>query len=390
MAGKGTPELPSEWIDTPAALEGLCRHLAQQPWFALDTEFLREKTYYPRLCLVQVGTPERLACIDPLALDDLAPLRPVLEDRGIVKVVHAAHQDLEIFYHLFGRAPAPVFDTQIAAPLLGLRDQAGYGALVQHFLGIKLQKGHARTDWCRRPLSAAQVRYAADDVRYLARVYPLLRGELERRGRLDWLAPDFEALVQAARFDQDPQEAWRRIKGAGRLRGRARAALQALAAWREHQARRLDRPRRWILSDEVLLAIARLRPDSLETLASVRGLPPRTLREQGQALLDALAGADRAGPEAPPSRVPQPPLTPQQEALVDILTGVLRLLADAESVHPSVLAVRRDLEQAVRGDRSGPLFQGWRYRLAGQALEEVLAGERCLRLAGGSVQWVDC
>ena len=244
------------FIDDQRGLATVCATLSQAPWFAIDTEFLREKTYYPKLCLVQVATPDMVACIDPLVLDDITPLLDVIFDQQITKVMHAARQDMEIFYHLRGTVPAPVFDTQIAALLLGLPDQVGYGGLVQELLGVKLHKLHSRTDWSQRPLDGEQLHYAADDVIYLAQAYQLMQEKLWESDRLDWLAGDFQALSDPALYAAHPETAWLRVKGANKLSGAALAALQALAAWREDKAQTLDRPRDWVLRDDVLLDLS--------------------------------------------------------------------------------------------------------------------------------------
>ena len=198
------PTTPILYVDSPAALGDLCNRLAGAEWIAVDTEFLREKTYYPQLCLLQVGTPAVTACVDPLALTDLGPLLDLLYDPAIAKVFHACHQDLEIFYNLRGSVPGPVFDTQIAAPLLGHPEQMGYAGLVEALLGVTLEKAHARADWTRRPLPESQLRYAADDVIYLAQLYPVLRAELAKHGRLQWLADDFAALGDPERYASHP------------------------------------------------------------------------------------------------------------------------------------------------------------------------------------------
>jgi ribonuclease D len=229
------------YIDTSAALTVVCAQLRGNPWLILDTEFLREKTYYPKLCLLQVATPDLIACIDPLALEDLTPLLDVIYDEGIMKVLHAARQDMEIFFHLRNALPAPVFDTQIAALLLGYPDQIGYGNLVKETLGIELDKLHSRTDWSRRPLSDEQIRYAAEDVFYLAQVYRHLVEKLTGLGRLDWLSEDFARLTQVELYSNDPEQAWLKVRGSNRLRGPSLAVLQALAQWRETVAR--DRTR---------------------------------------------------------------------------------------------------------------------------------------------------
>ncbi len=257
-----TPDI--RYIDTSAALRELCGQLRGNPWLTLDTEFLREKTYYPRLCLLQVATPELVACIDPLALEDLSPLLDVIYDDSITKVMHAARQDMEIFFHLRHTLPSPVFDTQIAALLLGYPDQIGYGNLVKETLGIELEKLHTRTDWSRRPLSDEQIRYAADDVFHLAQVYRHLVGKLTELGRLDWLSDDFARLTQVDLYRNDPAQAWLKVRGGNRLRGAGLAVLQALAQWRETLARDQDRPRGWLLRDDELVEIARHLPGTLD------------------------------------------------------------------------------------------------------------------------------
>ncbi|MDE2089680.1 MAG: ribonuclease D, partial [Gammaproteobacteria bacterium] len=290
------------YIDTPQRLAALCRRLEGRPWLALDTEFLRDKSYRPRLCLLQVAVEDAIACVDPLALDDLTPLLDLLYDPSIVKVLHSAYQDLEIFYYLRGAPPRPVFDTQIAALLAGHGDQIGYASLVQALLGVKLDKAHTRTDWSRRPLHPEQLQYAADDVRYLGPLYLRLRDELEHRGRLAWLQEDFTALTDPATYANPPETAWRRIRGAERLTDAQFAVLAALAAWREQTAQRNDRPRQWILSDDCLLELARHRPASLEKLAGIRDLKPGALDKYGADLLELIRAARHAPAAARPER----------------------------------------------------------------------------------------
>jgi ribonuclease D len=377
-------DTPPEVVDTPAALAGLCAALEAQSWVALDTEFLRERTYHPRLCLLQVATPERVALVDPLALPSLEPLLEVLYRPELRKVLHAAAQDLEVLARLRDTLPPNLFDTQLAAPLLGYREQIGYGELVEAMLGVQLGKGHARTDWSRRPLDPEQIAYAADDVRYLARLYPVLHDALERRGRLAWLAPDLAALEDVTRFRQDPEDAWRRLRGASRLRPRQRGVLQALAAWRERTAQAQDRPRGWILKDDVLLDLARTMPRDLAGLGRLRGLPPATVRHHGDALLAAIA----AGREAPAPSLPESPgrdLEPAAQVLVDLLGVVARHRALAEDLDPGMLAPRRHLERLVAGDPQSPMLQGWRREVVGTELQAVLRGERQVAVRDGAL-----
>lgn len=281
-------------VDQPA-LDEFCAGLRGASWLALDTEFIREQTYYPQLCLVQIASPDQIACIDPLALPSLEPLLAVLYDPTVTKVLHAAYQDLEIFYCLRGAVPAPVFDTQQAAAALGYGDQIGYAHLAQRMLGVALEKTHTRVDWRRRPLAAAWLAYAANDVRYLREIYLRQWAMLTERGWPEALAENFAALADPARYQPQPQEIWRRIRDHRRLRGPQQAVLQALAAWREEQAMHHDRPRRWILHDGLLLDMARRMPGDLDSLAQIRGLPPATLRRHGDTLLALIAAARAAG-----------------------------------------------------------------------------------------------
>ncbi len=375
-----------EYIDQAATLERFCADLAGTSWLALDTEFIREKTYRPQLCLLQVAAGDRIACIDPLALADLGPLMELLYDPARVKVLHAARQDLEIFHLLEERLPEPVFDTQLAATLLGCGDQVGYASLVKTFLDVTLDKDQVRTDWSQRPLSPEQLRYAADDVRYLARLYPLIEARLESLGRGQWLAEDFAALSDPAAYQVRPAEAWRRVSGAHKLRGAQLAVLQTLAEWREKRAQEQNRPRKWVLADQPMLDLARLMPDSPQRLARIRGLEPATVNRVGAELLARIGAARRRPSEEWPSLAPRIRLTPDQEALIDALAAILRLQAAAQGVSAAALANRRELERLVGGDNAVPVLHGWRRAVAGEALQDFLQGRRVLAVEDGRAQ----
>ena len=363
------------FVDQPAALKAACDELRRHVWLALDTEFIREKTFYPKLCLIQVATPElQVFCIDPLALD-IGPLLEVLYDPGITKVLHAARQDMEIFHQLRGSLPGPVFDTQLAAPLLGYPEQTGYANLVRERLGEELPKGHSRTDWAQRPLSAEQLRYAADDVYHLARLYPPLREELGQKQRLEWLDPDFEVLLSPDTYIVHPELAWQRIKEASRLKGASLAILQELAAWREQRAQREDKPRKWILPDDALATLARIKPGRRAELERVRGLNPGLIRQQGDELIERIQAARERKPQPLPAFTRLPALSPAEEAALDLLQGVLRLIAETNGLNPAVLGGRKELEKLLRGREDCALLQGWRRRLAGDTLQAVLAGD---------------
>lgn len=370
-------------IATPERLSVVCRGLRRHDWLALDTEFIRESTYFPRLCLIQVATPDEVWCIDPLALPDLQPLLDVLYDPRIVKVFHAARQDLEIFYHLRGELPRPVFDTQLAALLLGHPDQVGYAALVSEVLGVTLDKAHSRTDWAKRPLPPAQLHYAADDVRYLAALYPRLRDDLVARGRLNWLDDDFARLTDPATYRTDAADAWQRVRGADRLRPKALAILQALAAWRETTAINEDRPRGWVLHDEVMIDLARLAPDTMTALESLRGLRRDAAQRYGAAVLAIIRDA-RTRAATPPAASTR--LSPDQQALADVLMAIVRLRGTQESLNPATLASRKDIEHLVAGERDSRVLQGWRKGLVGDDLMAFLDGERRLVCGDGGLQ----
>ena len=370
------------YIDTRDALESLCADLAPARHLAMDTEFLREKTYYPKLCLLQLCGNGVAACVDVLQVEDLAPLLALLAEPSRVKVWHSARQDLEIFLNDWDLLPQPVFDTQLAASVLGLGDQVGYARLVQDVLGVALPKDQSRSDWCRRPLEPIQLEYAFDDVVHLEALYRVLSARLGELGREQWLQEDFAALVDPATYRTDPEDAWQRIRGRQQLKGARLAVLRRLAAWREERAVAVDRPRRWILKDEVLADIARRSPETVAALTRIRGLDDRTIARDGKDLLECVERGRAEPPDRwPRERIP-PRLTPEQEVAVDALAAVLRLTADTNSITPAALATRSDLARLVTGADS-PLDHGWRRALAGEILRDVLAGRSVLRIRDG-------
>lgn len=384
------------YIDTATALENFCadlrRQMTAQPWLALDTEFMREKTYHPQLCLLQVGTLDSIACVDPLRLDSLDPLLDIIYDPRITKVFHAAHQDLEIFYLLRKSVPMPIFDTQLAAPLLGYPNQAGYAVLVQHILGVSLAKGHARTDWSQRPLSEAQLSYAADDVRYLGQIYVSLRQQLIDEGRLEWLDNDFARLGDPQRYACDPAAAWKRIRAGKRLRGRPLAILKKLAAWREKTAYKKDIPRNWLLRDDLLCDLAKLAPTASADLKQLRGVSDkqrRLLENEVLPLIQAAAQQPASGDETAAARDLRP--SPEQDAVIEALLAVVHIQALQNDMHPATLASRKDIERWVLDpQQNNELMNGWRREMIGKPLQAMLDGRLALRIEGDHVQLLDC
>ena len=380
------PEQPV-YIDSFQALHAFCLDIRGVEWVALDTEFLRERTYYPKFCLLQVATADRVACIDPLVIEDLSPLDPILDDPRLIKIFHAARQDLEILYRIRRKLPQPIFDTQLAAPYLGLPEQLGYAALASELLGVKLEKSHTRTDWSLRPLSAAQLRYATDDVTYLARLYPLLLARLVALDRRAWVDEDMATLSKPELYDPAPEDAWVRIGGGSQLNEDQTAVLRSLAAWRERLAREQDCPRNWIIKDEILLELARQRPKNAEGIRLVRGVDDRIAKRFGAELLNCLLEAAEQTPRITP-QLKSKMLTDSaaQDALLDIFSALLRLKADEHSLNPATIASRKELREFIADPESSPLLRGWRSDVAGRDLLAMLTGEKTLKVVGGVLQ----
>lgn len=381
-----TPAQKEEYIDTPEALESFCEYLTSVDTLALDTEFAREKTYYSKLCLIQIATEDRVACIDPLRLDNIDPLLAIIFDPTKLKLLHAARQDLEIFYNLRGSLPAPIFDTQIAATVLGYGDQTGYGNLVSDILKIQLDKAHTRTDWTLRPLQADQIRYAADDVRYLLQLYPEIKNKLNKLGRLDWIEDDFSALCESTLYENPPEQAWQRVSGRQKLKGIQLALLQHLAAWRERRAQQQDRPRRWVLNDDVLITLSRQAPTNIEKMAIIRGLPAGLLQKIGNELLQIIATTKTLPKEEWPTLTQGTRPTAEQDLLADAMMTLLRLRAMQNNISPTALATRKDIERIAMGQRDVPLLHGWRSGIAGEAIMQLMRGEVKLEVKDGALQ----
>jgi ribonuclease D len=374
-----------QFIDTPEKLDQLCHKIGQEPWVTLDTEFLREKTYYPKFCLLQIATLEWVACVDPITLTSLEPLFEVLYRQDIVKVLHSCQQDLEIFYQLTGKIPEPIFDTQLAAPVLGFQENPGYAMLVSNLLNVNLDKAHTRTDWSIRPLTEEQLQYAADDVIYLGKIYQIMLKKLSDLGRSDWLKDDFSRLKNPDLFDLPPENAWLKIRGKNKLTGRQLSVLQALSAWREQTAKQENKPRGWLIRDELLLDIAKLQPLSMTELFKVRNINGRTAKQYGKHLCQLIKEAR----EQPPIKLHEngkpSKKSSQQEAILDLLSAIVRIRSDQNSLNPSILATRKDLEMLLFEDSQCPLLQGWRYEMAGKELRQVLQGEIILKVQEGKL-----
>lgn len=362
-----------QYIDTHEALASFCERLRNKPYIAIDTEFLRERTYRPHLCLVQIKSEECLACIDTPAIDDLSPLIDILFTPTITKVLHAASQDMEIFYLLAKRVPTPLFDTQLAAPLLGYNEQIGYGNLVKEHLGIELAKSHTRADWTRRPLPDQQIDYALDDVIYLEQLYIDMREKLEALGRLAWLAPEFAEWEDVKKYDQPAAERWLRMRNIQRYKGATLSIIQSLAEWREIKARETNQPRNWLLKDDILCSLAQQKPDSDKELGHIRGLDRKTRERYGEQLLALIADARDREPKPLPPASKKQKLNAANMARVQLLNAWVHHRAAELNINPGILAPQKILEKMVTGDALAALH-GWREPLLGDDLTGILDG----------------
>jgi ribonuclease D len=374
-----------DYIDNAEKLAGLLIRLQNAEWVTLDTEFIREKTYYPRLCLIQIASPDVLACIDPLQIDDLQPLLDWLQEPQRLKVFHAAWQDLEIFHHLGqGKVPAPLFDTQVAAAVLGMGDQLGYARLVEALLGVTLDKSQSRTDWSRRPLTLAQLEYAIDDVRHLREVFLLLREQLEQLGRTKWLDKPFQKLAEPATYEVDPQTIWERVKGLQVLKPHQLAVLRELAAWRENRALQRDIPRRWILSDEILLDMARMQPNDAKAMQQIRGLTDEQISRHADEWLELI----QRSKAVPKSEWPQLPrrrkLDANMSVVADLLGVLLNHIANENGISAQMIATRQQIEKMLEEGRT-TLSDDWRGALVNDLFGQVLSGKASIKIMNQKV-----
>ncbi|MEO1015616.1 MAG: ribonuclease D [Pseudomonadota bacterium] len=378
-------------VTTTEELSAFCDEIKTQEFVTVDTEFMREKTYWPILCLIQVAAPNAEAIIDPLPEEiDLAPLLDLLALQDVVKVFHAARQDVEIFVRLMGRPPAPLFDTQVAAMACGFGDQIGYEPLMRALLGAKIDKGSRFTDWSRRPLSDKQLTYALSDVTHLRDAYPILARKLDRDDRRDWVAEEMSALIDPGLYRTEPEEAWRRLK-LRNVRPSEIGAVMKLAEWREREAQGRDVPRGRIIKDEAIFEIARLKPQTADDLARARSLPNGTERSKfGVAILDAVKEGGAIPREELPKVDRNPNRTPPPPDVVDMLKVVLKRQCERHDVAPRLIASGADLEElALNPQADIPALKGWRREVFGEAAEKVMRGEIALRLVGGKLDLVE-
>ncbi len=378
-------------ITSTADLADFCARLEGQAFVAVDTEFMRETTYWPKLCLIQAAAPGGIeANIDPLAEGlDLAPFLAVMRDKRILKVFHAARQDVEIFHNL-GAIPEPLFDTQIAGMAAGFGEQVAYDALVRKMLKVEIDKSHRFTDWARRPLSEAQLNYAIADVTHLAALYPMLRERLEKAGRLSWVTEEMAAMCDPALYDVDPENAWRRLKPR-KHSAKYLAAFRAVAAWRERTAQQRDQPRGRILKDEAIDELAAQAPTDADGLNRLRSVPKGFAGSRyGPELAEAIAAAV-ANPEAYAPKIERETATasPAAGAVVELLKVLLKARAEDAGVASKLIATVADLEKIASDDRAdSAALRGWRREAFGEDALKLKRGELALVLDGTRVRVV--
>ncbi|WNK01589.1 ribonuclease D [Thalassospiraceae bacterium LMO-JJ14] len=382
----------SDVITDTETLRAFCDSLVDESYVTVDTEFIRESTFWPELCLVQVGGTEQARAIDTLAPGiDLKPLYDLMANTKVLKVFHAARQDLEIFLHLAGALPRPIFDTQVAAMVCGFGDSVGYENLITRLTNGKIDKGSRFTDWKLRPLSEKQIQYALADVTHLRPAYEILAGKLELSGRQSWVKAEMEILEDPKTYIVDPDDAYLRIKTRG-AKGRQLSVLQAVAGWREREAQARNIPRNRVLRDEALLEISHRMPKTVDDLAKTRGLGRRLAEgSSGDALLKAI----RKGADAPKSEWPTPPvkpdLPPWTAAAADLLKVLLKMKCADADVATKLVANAADVEliAAFGEDADVPAIKGWRRSVFGEDALRLRRGEICLKLDGERVAIVE-
>lgn len=378
-------------ISTQAQLNDFCAALAKGPYLTIDTEFLRDKTYFPKLCLLQMAGPDVDAkAVDPLTPGlDWEPVRALMADTNVLKVFHAARQDLEIFWHLYKVLPTPIYDTQVAAMVCGFGDQVAYNALVRELVGHELEKNAQFTDWSRRPLSERQMRYALDDVIYLREVYEKLHARLVKQGREQWVFEEMSILNSPRTYQNPPEEAWKRVKVRSD-KPDVLAILRALAAWREEQAVSRDVPRSRILKDETLADVAMYKPRDVDSLLQVRSFPSDLAKGKvGKQVLDIINLTLDSPRENWPRAARREQFPKNAQGTLEMLKMLLKINCAEEDVASKLVADTDDLEKlAVEQSPDIPAMQGWRFEMFGKDALDLKAGRIALRLEKGRVKKV--
>lgn len=372
------------FIDNQADFENFIQQAQSSAYLAIDTEFLREKTYWPQLCLLQLAIEKGQAIVDPFQITDMTPLADVLNDRSIVKIFHAGSQDIEILWHETHTTPKNIFDTQVAATLSGNSQQIGYGGLVQSVCGVHLKKADSFTDWSRRPLTKSQVEYAADDVAYLPEIYHKLRAHLQELGRLAWLSDDFKKMEDPRLYNVDPYERWRHVSRVSRLGRNKMAIARELAAWREIRARSKNIPRKWVMSDEQVIEVCKRAPKTIDQLFMVRGLAEKMSTKEAREVVDVVAKGIHTPEKDWPMPSPNHKNAANVQAAVDLMGAMVKKIAKENSIASQTLASHTDLVQLARGE-DVEVLHGWRKSMIGNDLLDLCNGKIDLSINHGQL-----
>ena len=376
-------------ITENTALQEIADQFQHAPFLAVDTEFMRERTYYPQLCLVQISDGTTAVAIDPLAKGlDLAPLWQLMRNEAIVKVFHAGQQDMEIFLHQMGQLPAPIYDTQLAAMVCGLGDQVGYDKVVKALLGNDIDKTSRFTDWSKRPLSSRQITYALDDVIYLAQLYPLMKKRIADDGRTDWLDEEYAKSNDPTTYVIAPQDAWRRLK-IRNMRAPALRRLMHLAEWRETKAQQRDLPRNRVLRDETLIDLAASNPKTLKDFSNIRNFPGGRDGKLAQPIFQILQNVAAMPDSDLPAPLSHAHVKKPPAAIMELLRVLLKHIADEQNIAPRLIASADDLELLARDDNA-PIkaLAGWRCKIFGDTALRLKHGEIALAVKHGRIRLI--
>lgn len=376
-------------IDTDDALDAFAKRCQESPYMAIDTEFLRERTYFAKLCLLQIAIKGEIAIIDPFPIKNLKVLAPALTNPNIVKIFHACSQDMEIIYHDLGVVPVPVFDTQVAASIQGKLQQASYASLVSSYCGVTLEKKDSYTDWSRRPLRPSQVEYAADDVRYLPSIWKTMLADLKKENRLNWLDTAFDEITDPAKYQVEPRERFRKLRRVNQLSPKQMAAAREFAAWREERAMKRNVPRKWVCSDEQIVEACRREAKTIDELYMVRGLRESLRTDDARRVVEAI----RRGLECPKEDLPTFGNRNRNEenvdVVVDLMGAIVHLRAKENHIAVQTLAPHSELTKLARGQKKDCiLLKGWRKKVVGEELLALVEGKFLLGLDGGNLKIV--
>lgn len=374
-----------DYIKTNEELEKFCASIQNSTWLALDTEFLREKTYYPELALIQIANEDHIACIDPYPIKEFTPLLSLLNNPDIVKIFHSPSQDLELFAHFFGSVPQNIFDTQLSASLLGIGNQISYSDLVNKLCSVQLDKKHTRTDWSKRPLSESELEYAQDDVRYLGDIYHQLINKLSNLQRLSWLDSDFSNLSELENYQTHWNSLWKKLKGNQKLKGLPLQIADLLTQWRERLAQQKNLPKRWVIRDEDIVDLAQIKPTTLNDFKKIRSLKESMIKKHGNDIIQLVEQAKQMPSIDYPKHDKHKSLSANQQVKSDCLSAICKQSATFNDMAITTLASKKDIDNLILGKPS-KLSEGWRYEMAGELCQQFLDGNKSISIQEGVVK----